>query len=175
LSNIPKLTAALSVGRTPCKYGRKSIAFRVNEGSTNFWLSLLVEFEDGAGDIGSMQIKQVTNNESFPFLATPPFSIFRPFIGTLLVVGPFPSSFPCLAAHPHRAVSAKEEVISCPFQQNQLLVQARVISLVEWDRTESFAGRVCKCTTEPAQRMCALVVEFIYVNFLARRDTSHML
>jgi hypothetical protein len=110
LSNIPKLTAALSVGRTPCKYGRKSIAFRVNEGSTNFWLSLLVEFEDGAGDIGSMQIKQVTNNESFPFLATPPFSRFRPFIGTLLVLGPFP----CLAAHPHRAVSAKEEVISCP-------------------------------------------------------------
>ncbi|GJN26930.1 hypothetical protein PR202_gb14897 [Eleusine coracana subsp. coracana] len=44
--------------RTACKYGGKSIAFRVNEGSTNFWLSLLVEFEDGEGDLGSMQIKQ---------------------------------------------------------------------------------------------------------------------
>ncbi|XP_062226245.1 expansin-B17 [Phragmites australis] len=47
--------------RTACKYGGKSIAFRVNEGSTNFWLSLLVEFEDGEGDIGSMQIKQANS------------------------------------------------------------------------------------------------------------------
>jgi hypothetical protein len=48
--------------RTPCKYRGKNIAFRVVEGSTSFWLSLLVEFEDGDGDIGSMQLKQV--NES---------------------------------------------------------------------------------------------------------------
>jgi hypothetical protein len=88
------------------------MAFRVNEGSTNFWLSLLVEFEDGEGDIGSMQIKQVTNNESFPFLATPPFSRFRPFIGTLLVLGPFPSSFPCLVPHPHRAVCVEKKRLS---------------------------------------------------------------
>ncbi|KAG8037929.1 hypothetical protein GUJ93_ZPchr0024g29087 [Zizania palustris] len=45
--------------RTACKYGGKNIAFHVNEGSTSFWLSLLVEFEDGDGDIGSMQLKQV--------------------------------------------------------------------------------------------------------------------
>uniref|UniRef100_N1QQY0 Uncharacterized protein n=1 Tax=Aegilops tauschii TaxID=37682 RepID=N1QQY0_AEGTA len=45
--------------RTPCKYRGKNIAFRVVEGSTSFWLSLLVEFEDGDGDIGSMQLKQV--------------------------------------------------------------------------------------------------------------------
>lgn len=45
--------------RTACKYGGKNIAFHVNEGSTSFWLSLLVEFEDGEGDIGSMQLKQV--------------------------------------------------------------------------------------------------------------------
>ncbi|KQK00497.1 expansin-B16 [Brachypodium distachyon] len=44
--------------RTPCKYRGKNIAFRVVEGSTSFWLSLLVEFEDGDGDIGSMQLKQ---------------------------------------------------------------------------------------------------------------------
>uniref|UniRef100_A0A0E0KT45 Expansin-like EG45 domain-containing protein n=1 Tax=Oryza punctata TaxID=4537 RepID=A0A0E0KT45_ORYPU len=49
--------------RTACKYGGKNIAFRVNEGSTNFWLSLLVEFEDGQGDIGSMQIKQANSVE----------------------------------------------------------------------------------------------------------------
>jgi hypothetical protein len=45
--------------RTACKYGAKNIAFHVNEGSTPFWLSLLIEFEDGEGDIGSMQLKQV--------------------------------------------------------------------------------------------------------------------
>jgi len=51
-------------GRTPCKYAGKNIAFHVNEGSTPFWLSLLVEFEDGDGDIGSMHIQEV----SFSFL-----------------------------------------------------------------------------------------------------------
>ncbi|MQL88635.1 hypothetical protein Taro_021196 [Colocasia esculenta] len=44
--------------RTPCKYRGKNIAFRVNEGSTEYWLSLLVEFEGGDGDVGSMHIKQ---------------------------------------------------------------------------------------------------------------------
>uniref|UniRef100_A0A0E0CNY4 Expansin-like EG45 domain-containing protein n=1 Tax=Oryza meridionalis TaxID=40149 RepID=A0A0E0CNY4_9ORYZ len=47
--------------RTACKYGGKNIAFHVNEGSTTFWLSLLVEFEDGDGDIGSMQLKQANS------------------------------------------------------------------------------------------------------------------
>ncbi|KAL5208295.1 hypothetical protein ABZP36_032730 [Zizania latifolia] len=47
--------------RTACKYGGKNIAFHVNEGSTSFWLSLLVEFEDGDGDIGSMQLKQANS------------------------------------------------------------------------------------------------------------------
>nr|GEW26228.1 N-alpha-acetyltransferase 10-like [Tanacetum cinerariifolium] len=44
--------------KTPCKYPGKNIAFHVNEGSTNYWLSLLVEFEDGDGDVGSMQIRE---------------------------------------------------------------------------------------------------------------------
>lgn len=48
--------------RTHCKYPGKNIAFHVNEGSTDYWLSLLVEFEDGDGDIGSMQIKQVNSD-----------------------------------------------------------------------------------------------------------------
>ena len=48
--------------RTACRYGGKNIAFHVDEGSTGFWLSLLVEFEDGDGDIGSMQLKQVRYN-----------------------------------------------------------------------------------------------------------------
>ncbi|KAM0960460.1 hypothetical protein ACFX2I_025400 [Malus domestica] len=41
--------------RTPCKYPGKQIAFHVNEGSTNYWLSLLVEFEDGDGDASSSE------------------------------------------------------------------------------------------------------------------------
>ncbi|KAK4796249.1 hypothetical protein SAY86_028575 [Trapa natans] len=49
--------------RTPCKYPGKNIAFHVNEGSTNYWLSLLIEFEDGDGDIGSMQIGQAGSSE----------------------------------------------------------------------------------------------------------------
>ncbi|XP_074312266.1 expansin-B3-like [Silene latifolia] len=49
--------------KTPCKYPGKKIAFHVNEGSTEYWLSLLVEFEDGDGDIGSMHIKEPTSNE----------------------------------------------------------------------------------------------------------------
>ncbi|GJM85647.1 hypothetical protein PR202_ga02117 [Eleusine coracana subsp. coracana] len=47
--------------RTACRYRGKNIAFQVNEGSTSFWLSLLVEFEDGDGDIGSMQLKQANS------------------------------------------------------------------------------------------------------------------
>nr|CAD1844384.1 unnamed protein product [Ananas comosus var. bracteatus] len=49
--------------RTPCKYRGKNIAFHVNEGSTNFWLSLLVEYEDDEGDIGSMHIQQSNSVE----------------------------------------------------------------------------------------------------------------
>lgn len=49
--------------RTPCKYPGKNIAFQVNEGSTNYWLSLLVEFEDGDGDVGSMHIREASSTE----------------------------------------------------------------------------------------------------------------
>ncbi|XP_074305144.1 expansin-B3-like [Silene latifolia] len=49
--------------KTACKYPGKKVAFRVNEGSTDYWLSLMVEYEDGDGDVGSMQIKQATSNE----------------------------------------------------------------------------------------------------------------
>ncbi|CAK8536445.1 unnamed protein product [Lathyrus sativus] len=49
--------------RTTCLYTGKNIAFQVNEGSTPFWLSLLVEFEDGDGDIGSMLIQEAGSTE----------------------------------------------------------------------------------------------------------------
>lgn len=43
------------------------MAFHVNEGSTNFWLSLLVEFEGGDGDVGSMHIRPVRISIYFSF------------------------------------------------------------------------------------------------------------
>ncbi|PIA41283.1 hypothetical protein AQUCO_02300208v1 [Aquilegia coerulea] len=49
--------------RTRCKYQGKNVAFHVNEGSTEFWLSLLVEYEDGDGDIGAMHIQQASSSE----------------------------------------------------------------------------------------------------------------
>ncbi|KAG7983602.1 hypothetical protein I3843_04G114900 [Carya illinoinensis] len=49
--------------RTRCKYHGKSVTFQVNEGSSDFWLSILVLFEDGDGDIGSVQIKQASSTE----------------------------------------------------------------------------------------------------------------
>ncbi|KAJ1686999.1 hypothetical protein LUZ63_018389 [Rhynchospora breviuscula] len=55
------LYLCLNYNRTPCKYHQQNIAFHVNEGSTPFWLSLLVEYEDGDGDIGAMQIQQANS------------------------------------------------------------------------------------------------------------------
>jgi hypothetical protein len=73
--------------RTACRYGGKNIAFHVNEGSTSFWLSLLVEFEDGDGDIGSMQLKQVTTTRRCK---------------ALLALFFFPSRFTCTTRPRHR-------------------------------------------------------------------------
>ncbi|KAK9131752.1 hypothetical protein Scep_011280 [Stephania cephalantha] len=47
--------------RTPCRYRGKNVAFHVNEGSTAYWLSLLVEFEAGEGDIGAMHIRPASS------------------------------------------------------------------------------------------------------------------
>ncbi|KAK7272367.1 hypothetical protein RJT34_28907 [Clitoria ternatea] len=49
--------------RTPCLYGGKDIAFQINEGSTPYWLSLLVMYEDGDGDVSSMQIQEAGSSE----------------------------------------------------------------------------------------------------------------
>nr|WHL46228.1 expansin B16 [Lolium arundinaceum] len=61
--------------RTPCKYRGKNIAFRVVEGSTSFWLSLLVEFEDGDGDIGSMQLTKALYSAASSCLGHAPLHI----------------------------------------------------------------------------------------------------
>ncbi|OVA00572.1 Major pollen allergen Lol pI [Macleaya cordata] len=52
--------------RTPCKYRGRNVAFHVNEGSTEYWLSLLVEYEDGDGDIGAMHIKPASSTQWLP-------------------------------------------------------------------------------------------------------------
>ncbi|KAK1393307.1 putative expansin/Lol pI [Heracleum sosnowskyi] len=49
--------------RASCFYPGKNVAFRVNEGSSPYWISLLVEFEGGDGDIGSMHIKEAGSNQ----------------------------------------------------------------------------------------------------------------
>jgi len=49
--------------RTACKYHGKSISFHINEGSTEYWLSIQAEFMDGDGDVGSMYIKQASSSD----------------------------------------------------------------------------------------------------------------
>ncbi|XP_059301351.1 expansin-B3-like [Lycium ferocissimum] len=61
LRNRGKITVIYR--KTPCKYPGQNIAFHVNAGSTAYWLSLLVEFEDGDGDIGSMDIREARSNQ----------------------------------------------------------------------------------------------------------------
>ncbi|KAF6141414.1 hypothetical protein GIB67_021230 [Kingdonia uniflora] len=53
---------SITYRRTPCKYRKKNIAFHVNEGSTEYWLSIRVQYQDGDGDVGSMQIKQANSD-----------------------------------------------------------------------------------------------------------------
>ena len=52
--------------RTACRYGGKNIAFHVNQGSTGFWLSLLVEFEDGDGDVVQVDMMEANSGSWAP-------------------------------------------------------------------------------------------------------------
>ena len=45
--------------RVPCEYQRTNIAFHVNSGSSAYWLGLLVEYVNGDGDLGAVDLKQV--------------------------------------------------------------------------------------------------------------------
>eukprot|EP00253_Pinus_taeda_P010105 PITA_10105 len=53
-------TGELSVlyRRTLCRYPGKTITFHVNQGSTVYWFSVLIEYEAGYGDVGAVQLKQ---------------------------------------------------------------------------------------------------------------------
>lgn len=54
--------------RVPCRYPRKSIAFKVDTGSSGFWFAFTVKYVGGSGDIGSVAIRQV---HSFVCLVRP--------------------------------------------------------------------------------------------------------
>ena len=44
--------------RVPCKYSGVNIAFRVDQGSNPFYLEVLVEFEDGDGDLSAVDLME---------------------------------------------------------------------------------------------------------------------
>uniref|UniRef100_A0A7I4FF82 Expansin-like EG45 domain-containing protein n=1 Tax=Physcomitrium patens TaxID=3218 RepID=A0A7I4FF82_PHYPA len=44
--------------RVPCYYPNQNVAFKVDPGSTPFWLSFTIEYQGGPGDIESVAIRQ---------------------------------------------------------------------------------------------------------------------
>ncbi|EFJ11203.1 hypothetical protein SELMODRAFT_126428 [Selaginella moellendorffii] len=44
--------------RVDCNYGSRPMEFQVNEGSTPFWLSILVRYAAGPGDLGHVELMQ---------------------------------------------------------------------------------------------------------------------
>ncbi|CAN6238874.1 unnamed protein product [Urochloa humidicola] len=44
--------------RVPCKYSGVNIAFRVDQGSNPFYLEVLIEFEDGDGDLNAVDLME---------------------------------------------------------------------------------------------------------------------
>eukprot|EP00253_Pinus_taeda_P012898 PITA_12898 len=56
--------------RVPCEYQRTNIAFHVNSGSSAYWLGLLVEYVNGDGDLGAVDLKQANSNTWQPMQQT---------------------------------------------------------------------------------------------------------
>eukprot|EP00253_Pinus_taeda_P005933 PITA_05933 len=54
----------------PCEYQRTNIAFHVNSGSSAYWLGLLVEYVNGDGDLGAVDLKQANSNTWQPMQQT---------------------------------------------------------------------------------------------------------
>ncbi|CAL4967897.1 unnamed protein product [Urochloa decumbens] len=44
--------------RVPCKYSGVNIAFRIDQGSNPFYLEVLIEFEDGDGDLNAVDLME---------------------------------------------------------------------------------------------------------------------
>lgn len=51
--------------RVPCTYPKQNIAFKMDTGSTNHWISFIVKYEGGPGDIASVAIRQVQPARKF--------------------------------------------------------------------------------------------------------------
>lgn len=47
--------------RVPCQYPNQNIAFKIDAGSTAFWLSFSIKYEGGPGDTASVAIREVIN------------------------------------------------------------------------------------------------------------------
>lgn len=45
--------------RVPCYYPNQNIAFKVDAGSTPYWVSFTVKYQGGPGDIESVEVRQV--------------------------------------------------------------------------------------------------------------------
>lgn len=52
--------------RVPCYYPNQNIAFKVDPGSTPYWMSFTVRYQGGPGDIESVEVRQVIKISSFP-------------------------------------------------------------------------------------------------------------
>lgn len=47
--------------RVPCEYPNRNIAFKIDAGSSNFWLSFTIKYAGGPGDTASVAIREVIN------------------------------------------------------------------------------------------------------------------
>lgn len=48
--------------RVACDYSRKKIAFHVDEGSNSEYFAVVIEFEEGDGDLGKVELKEKGKN-----------------------------------------------------------------------------------------------------------------
>ncbi|WCJ22932.1 expansin B2 [Euphorbia peplus] len=51
--------------RVKCNYPGRSLVFHVDAGSNPYYFATLVEFEDGDGEVGSIQVKQALDSSSW--------------------------------------------------------------------------------------------------------------
>lgn len=52
----------------PCDYSGKTIVFHVDQGSNPNYIAVVIEFEAGDGDLGRVDLKQASSNETNDWL-----------------------------------------------------------------------------------------------------------
>lgn len=55
----------LWLSRVECNYSGKTLAFHVDSGSNPNYFATLIEFEDGDGNLGKVELKQALDSESW--------------------------------------------------------------------------------------------------------------